>query len=263
MIALLEPIRAAGFPFPDDLIHTFIGGSELHGAKVEGTDDLDIYGLYVEPADNVIGLFPHEHFVWSTSGKDKRNGPEDIDITLYGLRKWAGMAAKGNPTALHFLFSFQEVTKLEWILLRSQIEECVVSKASAKQFKGFVDAQMGRLLGTRGKGKKGQRPELEKNFGYDVKAGMHAVRLLNECIELMCTGSITLPRPEKGLLIEVRTGKWSLDRLSAHVNQLFLEMKAEEERSSLPEQPDRVQLSKVVTAAYLKHWEMYPCQSSK
>jgi len=28
-----------------------------------------------------------------------------IDVCLYSLRKWAGLAAKGNPTALHFLFS--------------------------------------------------------------------------------------------------------------------------------------------------------------
>jgi len=74
---------------------------------------------------------------------------------------------------------------------------------------------MGRLLGTRGRGKKGQRPELEQVYGYDVKAGMHTVRLLNEYLELMRDGRITLPRPERELLIKIRTGKWSLDRNSA------------------------------------------------
>lgn len=251
-----DAIYAAEFPFMDDLIHTFIGGSELHGAKVQGTDDLDIYGVYIEPLNrSPLGLDGFEHFVWSTSGQYERNGPEDIDITLYSLRKWASMAAKGNPTALHFLFSYNFATLVEWINIRRDVAACVISKASARQFKGFVDAQMGRLLGTRGKGKKGQRPELEENYGYDVKAGMHAVRLLNECIELMKTGYITLPRPEKDLLIDIRTGKWSLDRLSNHVNQLFLELKQEEEKSHLSDQADRQELSRVITTAYLNHWK--------
>jgi hypothetical protein len=30
--------------------------------------------------------------------------PEDVDLTLYGLRKWAALACKGNPSVLHFFF---------------------------------------------------------------------------------------------------------------------------------------------------------------
>lgn len=249
----IEKIRETAFPFVDDLVHTFIGGSELHGAKVQGTDDMDIYGLYVEPPWYVIGLDKFEHFVWSTSGQHERNGPEDVDITLYGLRKWAGMAAKGNPTALHFLFS-DSPTRSNWRWLRMDLKEAVLAKSSARQFKGFVDAQMGRLLGTRGQGKHGQRPELINNFGYDVKAGMHAVRLLNECIELMNTGHITLPRPEKDLLITIRTGQWSLDKLSSYVNQLFNEVRLAEASSKLPDHPDKVKLSQIVVKAYGDHW---------
>lgn len=240
------------FKHADNLIHVFIGGSELHGAKVHGTDDKDYYGLYIEKPDNIIGLYPDPHFVWSTADNDRRNGPEDIDVTFYGLRKWAEMAAKGNPTALHFLFSPRELG--EWNDLCPVLKQCVLSKASAKQFRGFVDAQMGRLLGTRGRGKKGQRPELEEKFGYDVKAGMHAVRLLGECIELMNTGEITLPRPNRDLLIKVRTGEWSLDRLSSYVNELFDDLKYAEHCSSLPAEADRETLSRVITAAYRKHW---------
>ena len=251
---ILSIAEEAGFRHPAHLIHAFIGGSELHGAKVKGTDDKDWYGLYIEPPNNIIGLYPDEHFVWSTSGNDKRNGPEDVDITLYGLRKWASMAGKGNPNALHFLFAPNVLDGPEWEDLKSRVKNCVIAKSSAKQFKGFVDAQMGRLLGTRGVGKHGQRPELEQNFGYDVKAGMHAVRLLNECLELMRYGRITLPRPERELLIDIRTGKWSLDRLSTFVNKLFIEVKEAEEKSWLPDEPNKCALSGVVVDAYLRHW---------
>src|ERR1700741_254462 len=104
MADLLKHIADSGFPHMSRLIHVFVGGSELHGAKVQGTDDLDIYGAYIEPPDLVLGLESLPHYVWSTAGNDRRNGPADIDVTLYSLRKWAGLACKGNPTALH-LFS--------------------------------------------------------------------------------------------------------------------------------------------------------------
>jgi uncharacterized protein len=248
----LDFLKQTPFTQTEDLIHVFIGGSELHGAKVQGTDDKDYYGLYIEKPDNIIGLFPQPHFVWSTADNDRRNGPDDVDITFYGLKKWAEMAAKGNPTALHFLFAPYESGTWEWWL--PFLKQSIISKASAKQFRGFVDAQMGRLLGTRGRGKKGQRPELEQKFGYDVKAGMHAVRLLGECIELMSTGSITLPRPNRELLVDIRTGGWSLDRLSAYVNELFVDLNAAEAASKLPEQANRVALSRDISTMYRSHW---------
>ena len=105
MADLMQHVRESGFPFPERIIHLFVGGSELHGAKVHGTDDRDIYGVYVEPPELVLGLESFPHFVSSTAGNDRRNGPHDIDITLYSLKKWAGLACKGNPTALHFLFA--------------------------------------------------------------------------------------------------------------------------------------------------------------
>jgi len=44
MANLLKHMAESGFPYRDRLVHVFVGGSELHGAKVMGTDDLDTYG---------------------------------------------------------------------------------------------------------------------------------------------------------------------------------------------------------------------------
>jgi hypothetical protein len=92
---LISAVRQSGFPYLDSLIHLFVGGSELHGAKVKNTDDLDIYGVYLEPPELVLGLEKQDFYVWSTAGDERRNGPDDIDVCLYSLRKWAGLAAKG------------------------------------------------------------------------------------------------------------------------------------------------------------------------
>ncbi|HEY6971245.1 MAG TPA: nucleotidyltransferase domain-containing protein [Candidatus Angelobacter sp.] len=252
---LLEMVAQSGFSKPESLIQLFVGGSELHGAKVGQTDDTDIYGVYIEEPEEALGLHPREHFVWSTAGNERRNGPDDVDVTLYSLRKWAGMAAKGNATALHFLFAQpQEVKRDTW----KEIErgrKLFLSRTSAKQFLGFADAQLKRLSGEKGSGKKGQRPEYICAFGYDTKAAMHALRLLYECMELMQHGTITLPRPERGLLIKVRSGEWTFERVLGHAQKLFKEVEDAVAGSPLPEAADRAAISRLLARVQLEFWD--------
>jgi len=118
----------------------------------------------------------------------------------------------------------------------------------------FTLDQLKRMTGQKGRGKKGQRPELELKYGYDVKSAMHALRLLYECKELVSEGSITLPRPERDLLIRVRTGKYSMDKVIAMADRLFLECRDATSRSSLPDTPDRSTVSTLVTECYLRSW---------
>jgi uncharacterized protein len=255
---ITEAIENTGFPLWSQLIHVFVGGSELHGAKVKDTDDLDIYGTYIEQPESALGLDSFEHYVWSSAGSDRRNGPDDIDVTLYSLRKWAGLATKGNPTALHFLFAENVVSQrtgaVIWETCIRRNTAAFVSKHSGKQFVGFVDAMLGRLQGLRGRGKKGHRAPVEEQFGYDVKAGMHAIRLLHEGIELMRHGVITLPRPERDLLIHIRTGGWSLEKLLNEAKVLLAELNAATASSNLPDFPDRRRVSGLVADAYLQYW---------
>jgi hypothetical protein len=124
-----------------------------------------------------------------------------------------------------------------------------------KPFLGFADDQLKRMAGTKGRGKKGQRPEIEAKFGYDVKAGMHTLRLLYECKELLSEGTITLPRPERDFLIRVRTGKYSMEKVIAMAQKLFAECKEAAEASPLPERVDRAAISLLLTSAYRKAWD--------
>lgn len=252
---LLDLVTLSGFDRPQNLVHLFVGGSELHGAKVGETDDTDLYGVYVESTEHALGLDPREHFVWSTAGDERRNGPDDVDVTLYSLRKWAGMAAKGNATALHFLFAEpSEVDPKIWQKIQSR-SQLFLSRSSAKQFLGFANDQFKRLTGEKGSGKKGQRPEYIGKYGFDTKAAMHGLRLLYECLELMAHRRITLPRPEKDLLIEVRSGEWPLERVLAHAKTLAREVEEAVASSPLPEKVDRYAISRLVAKAHLDFWK--------
>ncbi len=258
MTDILQDIEASGFLYTDRLIHIFVGGSELHGAKVLGTDDIDIYGIYIEPPEIALGLESLPHFVWSTAGDDRRNGPNDIDVTLYSLKRWAALACKGNPTALHFLFAANLIKNEVWqqILLSKDV---FLAQTCARQFIGFADDQLKRMTGQKGHGKKGQRPEIEEKLGYDVKAAMHTIRLLYECKELLAEGQITLPRPERDLLIEVRTGKHPMEKIIEMASELFAECETLSTKSPLATEVDRRRISKLVSDCYRQAWILREC----
>lgn len=238
----------------NNVILLFAGGSNLHGARLEGKNDLDIYGVFYEPEVNVFGLSPFEHYVTSTSDQTERNDADDVDITLYSFRRWVQLACKGNPTALSFLFTDNLVGgrwgRSLWYRHGQGMRDAILAKSAAKHFKGFVQGQMGRLLGTRGVGKHGQRPELEIAHGYDTKAAMHAVRLMGEGIELMTMGCITYPRQDRETLIKIRRGEFSLDKICSAVSEMMTRLDEAVENSSLPESPDRARVNASLVNAY-------------
>jgi predicted nucleotidyltransferase len=252
---LMKEVQRSGFDAPETIIHLFIGGSELHGAKVGATDDLDLYGVFLDPPAVVLGLGARRHFVWSTASDDRRNGPDDVDLTLYSLHRWAQLAAKGNATALHFLFADATSTSDDlWQLIQAQ-RDLFVSKQSAIQFLGFAGNQLRRITGERGRGTKGRRPEYEGVFGYDTKAAMHCLRLYLECIELMRLGTITLPRPEREFLIEARSGEWTLERFLAEADKLRRDAEDAALESSLADTVDVRAISELLANVHLTAWK--------
>ncbi len=83
---------------------------------------------------------------------------------------------------------------------------------------------------------------------------MHCLRLYLECIELMEQGTITLPRPEKEYLVEVRTGSWPVERFLEEAQLLHVRAARAAETSPLPATIDLTRINYVVTEAHMKQW---------
>lgn len=241
-----------GFPYPKNLIMAFIGGSQLHGAKVQGTDDTDWYGVFIEPPGKMIGLDRDEFFVYTTGGKEGGNGPQDVDVCLYSLRKWAGMAAKGNPSALHFVFANGQFSTNPWDRIVAN-RDLFSSRQHLKPFLKFAEDQMERLCGRKGQ-KNIHRAELEAKHGYDTKYAMHVIRLYLEGKEYVETGKISLPNPRVDLLISIREGKYTRGEIEQMGKQLEAEALAAQEKSPLPERVNLAAVSDLVTNVYMDFW---------
>lgn len=257
MATLAKPdFGAVGFPYQDNLIMAFVGGSQLHGAKVEGTDDTDWYGVFIEPPEKIIGLERDEFFVHTTGGKAGGNGPQDVDTCLYSLRKWAGMAAKGNPSALHFVFATPQFSTEWWnhIVARRDV---FAAKHHVLPFLKFAHDQMDRLCGRKGQ-KNIHRAALEQKHGYDTKYAMHVIRLYLEGKEYVETGKITLPNPRVDLLVSIREGKYQRSEIEEMGKQFESEALAAQSRSPLPEQVDLAAVSDLITSVYMAYWKSQP-----
>jgi uncharacterized protein len=241
-----------GFLYQSNLIMSYVGGSKAHGAKIDDTDDTDWYGVFIEPPERIIGIDPIEHFCYTTGGQPGGNGARDVDVVLYSLRKWAGLAVKGNPSALHFLFAPLDFRTIWWDWVADK-PEIFMAKGHLKPFLGFADDQLKRLLGQKGQ-KNVHRAHLEKQFGYDTKYAMHIIRLYGEAKELMETGKITLPRPNAAELIEIRNGKYKLHEIQAWARQLEDETVRASDSGPLPGRVDRDTVSMLISTVYRKFW---------
>jgi hypothetical protein len=165
------------------------------------------------------------------------------------------MASRGNATALHFIFAnATAVSAPIWQSIQDRAD-LFLSKGSSMEFLGFAGNQLRRITGEMGKGAKGSRPEYECAYGYDTKAAMHCLRLYFECIELMEQGRITLPRPERELLIEVRSGVWSKERFLAEAEKCRLTAERSAAQSNLPETVDRNKISQLLAEIHLAFWK--------
>lgn len=232
-----------------------IVGSTVHGLSNPGTDDRDEMGICVEPPEYIVGLRAFEHWVFRTQLEGVPSGPGDLDLTIYGLRKYCRMALKGSPTVLLLLFiTGEDVIERDELGAELQaLAPAFVSKRAGRAFLGYVDAQRRGLVGDR---HATRTRELSTEHGYDTKYAMHALRIAHQGQELLTTGRITLPiaEPERERLRQVRRGEVTLadvlGRLSAQSSKLEHAVLSDD----LPDEPDRVAVNRFLVDAYHRAW---------
>lgn len=99
------------------------------------------------------------------------------------------------------------------------------------------------------------RAALEKKHGYDTKHGMHLMRLMRMCREILRDGEVRVKRHDRDELMDIRNGGWSFDRLLGEAKTIEDECNELYKKSPLPNEPNRNQLNDLVvgmTRDYLK-----------
>lgn len=90
-----------------------------------------------------------------------------------------------------------------------------------------------------------KRQKIEDSIGFDSKHAMHLVRLINMCKEILTSNTLSVFRPERDVLMDIRNGKWTFDQIEQYAidsegefDKLYME-------SSLRDSPDRKSIQKL------------------
>ncbi|WIB65374.1 nucleotidyltransferase domain-containing protein [Curtobacterium sp. MCBD17_040] len=228
-------------------------GSRAHGTGNENSDR-DFHAIRVEPRAFVTGLSQFDSIRHSSAKEGHKSGPDDLDTTVYGLRKWATLAAAGNPNmyVLLHLPKYEVLNDVGRMLLNHR--HLFASKAAAPKFLGYLDSQKKAMLGERGA--RVQRPELVAKHSFDTKFGYHMVKLGLQGLELIRTGQITIPFDGEQLttLRGIRAGEYTLDDVVGMSDELTAQIRAAAETSNLPDQPDYTAINRLLNNMYETSW---------
>lgn len=138
-------------------------GSTAHGTAVEGQDDRDEMGVFVEAPEHVCGLKSLDHYIYRDKPEGVRSEAGDLDLTMYSLRKFCRLAEQGNPSVVILLWLPQHITKTHLGDRLIAMREAFISRDSGARFLGYLVAQKMKMTGERALGKHPSEILAERN----------------------------------------------------------------------------------------------------
>jgi hypothetical protein len=120
-------------PAGTGLIQLHVAGSKAYGTSTPDSDT-DYRGVCICPLDYYLGLRRFEQFV----------SVKSVDITVYDIKKFVGLAAKANPNILETLWAEPFFTTPAWDIL-SEHRDLFLTQRVEHTFSGYAHSQLLRI----------------------------------------------------------------------------------------------------------------------
>lgn len=229
-------------------------GSIAHGMYInnndpDSIDDKDVMAVCVPPLSYYFGLRQ-----FGARGTQEVKWQE-WDIVIYEARKFISLLAQGNPNVLSLLWlnenHYIKVTDAGRLLIDNR--NIFVGRHVYKSFTGYAYDQLHRMTHMTFEGYMGdKRKRLVEKYGYDTKNAAHLLRLLRMGIEFLHDGKLYVQRNDAPLLLAVKRGEWTLERVQKEAEHLFKLTEQAYLSSSLPLEPDREAVNALAVAVVSK-----------
>jgi hypothetical protein len=99
------------------------------------------------------------------------------------------------------------------------------------------------------------RAALEAEHGYDTKHGMHLIRLMRLCTEILRGDGLIVKRPDAKELVEIRMGAWSYDKLMEEANKLKAQAEVLAQITKLPKEPNYDVLEQISITLHIQFYK--------
>jgi predicted nucleotidyltransferase len=245
----------------DGLQYETIMGSIAYGVSGDASD-MDVYGFSIPEKDMI---FPHlkgeipgfgrqiQRFQqWQEHHINDEENKKEYDFSIYSIVQYFQLCMECNPNMIDSLYTPQNC-----ILYISPIAQMVrdnrdifLSKLAWHKFKGYAYSQIHKM---KNKSHEGKRVETVKKYGYDIKFAYHVVRLLDECEQILTTGTINLRRDAERLK-SIRRGEWAMDDILSHFEDKERYLEKVYEESALPHSPREDEIKELLMECLRKHF---------
>jgi len=228
---------------PNNCAYLTIMGSSAYGASTDSSD-IDYYGVCIPPLDNIfpnlkgeiVGFGKQHNRFEQYQQHHVQDGDKMYDMTVYSIVKYFNLLMEGNPTVIDSIF-----VPLNCIVHSNQIGQLIrdnrkmfLHKGCFHKYRGYSFAQLHKM---ETKDPEGKRKEIRDKYGWDVKFGMHVVRLLLECEQILETGDLNMQK-DKEMLKAIRRGEWTPEQVREWFTQKEKHLDNLYANSTLPYGPD-------------------------
>ena len=232
-------------------VYEVMCGSLAYDADVEGSDR-DVAAICVPPQDIV---FPHLAGEIPGFGKHKKAFKSldlhhletpwrTVDLSVHNIVHFFQLCMDNNPNRLEPLFVPDDLvvysTKVG-DMIRDR-RDIFLHKGAFFKYKGFAYSQVQKMMNS------GKSSERRFKYGY------HAVRLIDNIVELLSKGTLTLGENGRKLR-EIRNEKWSFKLIEAHFETLEKEAQYHYDNSTaLPHKPDEAAIKQLLLDCLEEYW---------
>lgn len=211
-------------------------GSIAHGTYLpsddpNSIDDKDVMGVCIPTIDHFLGLKQFEQ---------RERMIREWDSVVYEIRKFVRLLMNSNPNVLSLLWLREQdhikITPEGQMLIDAR--KLFVTKKIYYAFTGYAYGQRKRMTHFEKRGYMGEkRKALVAKYGYDIKNASHLIRLLHMGIEFLKEGELHVYRHDAPMLIQIKTGQWTLDQVKAEADNLFKRAEAAYDECKFPVAP--------------------------
>ncbi|MBI2029171.1 nucleotidyltransferase domain-containing protein [Candidatus Gottesmanbacteria bacterium] len=211
-----------------------------------GIDDVDFMEFYSFPIEYYLSL---EGYNRNWEVEEEKHA--QTDIVGYEIRKAFYLLQNCNPNVMLFLYNkpeyYQHISRSGELLLKNR--ELFISKRRIKEaFVGYANDQLNRLIHGAFRGYMGEkRKRIVKEYGYDTKNATTLIRLLRQGREFLDIGELKVYRDDdRKLLLDVKMGKYSLDKLQKMAKEEFLKVEESYKNSKLPMENNKSKINNLL-----------------